>query len=145
MGTTVMMAARFGIARGLFSNESGWARHPLWLQRHARAIRYVRLWFLLAARFGIRLLSVRSPTVLVSSIIAYPEIDHTQGGALTKMAFGKIPYIGPAILSVGILTFAFSTILGWSYYGEKAMEIWEGRSGSFIIALPTLQLHSGSS
>ena len=65
--------------------------------------------------------------VLVSSIIAHPDIDYTQGGALTKAAFGKIPVVGTFILTVGILTFAFSTILGWSYYAEKAIEYLGGR------------------
>ena len=44
------------------------------------------------------------------------------GAALTHSAFGKIPWIGPTVLTVGLITFVFSTILGWSYYGEKAME-----------------------
>ncbi|HPA51597.1 MAG TPA: alanine:cation symporter family protein, partial [Thermoanaerobaculia bacterium] len=44
------------------------------------------------------------------------------GAALTKTAFSHIPHVGPAVLTVGLLTFVFSTILGWSYYGEKAAE-----------------------
>src|SRR5437899_576624 len=51
--------------------------------------------------------------------------DWTQGlrgAALTKSAFGDIPIVGPTVLTVGLLTFVFSTILGWSYYGEKAAE-----------------------
>ena len=65
--------------------------------------------------------------VIVSSIIAYPDIDYSNGAELTKMAFSKIPVIGPFILSFGLLTFAFSTILGWSYYGERAMEYIKGK------------------
>jgi AGCS family alanine or glycine:cation symporter len=41
---------------------------------------------------------------------------------MTKAAFAAIPVIGPLVLTVGLLTFVFSTILGWSYYGEKAAE-----------------------
>ena len=44
------------------------------------------------------------------------------GAALTKQAFSDIPVVGLIILTGGLLTFVFSTILGWSYYGEKAME-----------------------
>ena len=44
------------------------------------------------------------------------------GAALTKTAFADVPVIGPLVLTVGLLTFVFSTILGWSYYGEKAIE-----------------------
>jgi AGCS family alanine or glycine:cation symporter len=46
----------------------------------------------------------------------------SNGGALTNEAFAQIPYIGPPILTFGLLTFAFSTILGWSYYGERGAE-----------------------
>jgi AGCS family alanine or glycine:cation symporter len=45
-----------------------------------------------------------------------------QGAALTKAAFGDISLWGPLVLTVGLLTFVFSTILGWEYYGEKAAE-----------------------
>jgi alanine or glycine:cation symporter, AGCS family len=41
---------------------------------------------------------------------------------LTKQAFSDFPIIGPVVLTVGLLTFVFSTILGWCYYGEKAIE-----------------------
>ena len=76
--------------------------------------------------------------VLVSSIVAHPDIDCTQGAALTKAAFDKLPHIGPLILSVGIVTFAFSTILGWSYYGERAVEYLTGRhfkTGRIVVAI----------
>lgn len=44
------------------------------------------------------------------------------GGVLTSLAFAQIPVIGPIILTLGIITFAYSTILGWAYYGERAVE-----------------------
>ena len=75
----------------------------------------------------------------MSSIIAYPDIDYSNGAVLTKMAFSKIPYVGAPLLTVGLLTFAFSTILGWSYYGERAAEYLGARQTVyrvlFIIAL----------
>ena len=73
--------------------------------------------------------------VIVSSIIAYPDISYHDGAALTKMAFGKIPYVGEPLLSVGLLTFAFSTILGWSYYGERAVEYLKGKKWSYVYRL----------
>ena len=60
--------------------------------------------------------------VIVSSIIAYPDISYENGATLTKLAFSKIPYIGAPLLTFGLLTFAFSTILGWELYGERAVE-----------------------
>ncbi len=50
-----------------------------------------------------------------------------QGAALTKAAFETLPMVGPAILTFGLLTFVFSTILGWSYYGEIAVRYLLGR------------------
>ena len=70
--------------------------------------------------------------VLVSSIMKNPNIDVSKinnGGALTSLAFGQIPYIGPVILVVGMITFAYSTILGWSYYGERCCEYLFGKKG----------------
>jgi AGCS family alanine or glycine:cation symporter len=57
----------------------------------------------------------------VSSILAHPDISYADGGSLTRHAFAKIPYIGSPLLAFGIFTFAFSTILGWSYYGTSAV------------------------
>jgi len=66
--------------------------------------------------------------VLVSSIIRDPVgLDGLKGAALTKAAFAQIPVIGPIVLNIGLLTFVFSTILGWSYYGERAIEYLFGK------------------
>jgi AGCS family alanine or glycine:cation symporter len=50
-----------------------------------------------------------------------------QGAALTKKAFESMPAVGPTVLTIGLLTFVFSTILGWSYYGEIAVRYLLGR------------------
>ena len=65
--------------------------------------------------------------VIVSSVIAYPDISYENGATLTKAAFAKIPVIGTPLLTFGLLTFAFSTILGWCYYGERAVEYLKGK------------------
>ena len=66
--------------------------------------------------------------VLVSTIMKNPNINMdsvADGGQLTTLAFSQIPVLGPVILVVGIITFAWSTILGWSYYGERcAQYLW---------------------
>lgn len=48
---------------------------------------------------------------------------------MTTLAFGQIPYLGPFILVVGIISFAYSTILGWAYYGERCVEYFSGKMG----------------
>ena len=65
--------------------------------------------------------------VIVSSIIAHPDITYDDGAALTNAAFSKIPYVGTPFMNIGLVTFAFSTILGWCYYGERAVEYLSGK------------------
>ncbi len=127
-GATVMMAARFGIARGLFSNESGLGSAPI-VAAAAKTRNPVRQALVSSTGtfWDTVVICALTGIVIVSSILAYPDIDYTNGAALTKEAFGKIPYVGKPLLSFGLLTFAFSTILGWSYYGERAVEYLKGR------------------
>ena len=70
--------------------------------------------------------------VLVTSIMKNPAIDMgniTDGGVLTTLAFQQIPILGPVILVVGIISFAYSTVLGWAYYGERCVEFFAGKKG----------------
>ncbi|MBQ6652905.1 MAG: alanine:cation symporter family protein [Prevotella sp.] len=128
VGTTVMTAARYGIARGLFSNESGLGSAPI-VAAAAQTRNPVRQALVSSSGtfWDTVVICALTGIVIVSSIIHYPDINITDGAALTKLAFGKIPYVGAPLLSFGLLTFAFSTILGWSYYGERAMEYLKGK------------------
>ncbi len=127
VGSSVMMAARYGIARGLFSNESGMGSAPI-VAATAQTRNPVRqaLVSSTATFWDTVIICALTGIVLVSSILAYPDISYADGASLTKMAFSKIPYVGAPLLTFGILTFAFSTILGWSYYGESAVDYIEG-------------------
>ena len=127
-GSTVIMAARYGIARGLFSNESGLGSAPI-VAAAARTKNPVRQALVSSTGtfWDTVVICALTGLVIVSSIIAYPDIDYSNGAELTKLAFSKIPVVGPFILSFGLLTFAFSTILGWGYYGERAMEYLKGK------------------
>jgi AGCS family alanine or glycine:cation symporter len=127
-GTVVMMAARYGIARGLFSNESGMGSAPI-VAAAAQTRNPVRQALVSSTGtfWDTVVICAITGLVIVSSIIANPEISQGDGGMLTKKAFGMIPYVGTPIMTFGIITFAFSTILGWSYYGERAMEYLAGR------------------
>ena len=128
IGSTVMMAARYGIARGLFSNESGMGSAPI-VAAAAKTRNPVRqaLVSSTATFWDTVVICALTGLVLVSSIIAHPDISSSDGAKLTQLAFGKIPYIGSIILTIGLVTFAFSTILGWSYYAEKAIEYLAGK------------------
>ena len=129
VGTSVMMAARYGIARGLFSNESGLGSAPI-VAAAAQTRNPVRQALVSSTGtfWDTVVICALTGMVVVSSVLAYPDISYTDGAALTKMAFAKIPYIGAPLLSFGLLTFAFSTILGWSYYGERAVEYLKGKN-----------------
>ena len=146
VGATVMMAARYGIARGLFSNESGMGSAPI-VAAAAQTRNPVRqaLVSSTATFWDTVVICALTGVVLVSSIIAYPDITYADGAALTKVAFSKIPYVGVPLLTFGILTFAFSTILGWSYYGESAVNYIEHRrSNRFYRILYIVALFFGS-
>lgn len=127
-GTTVIMAARYGIARGLFSNESGLGSAPI-VAAAAQTRNPVRQALVSSSGtfWDTVVICALTGIVIVSSILAYPDIDYSNGAVLTKVAFSKIPYVGKHILSFGLLTFAFTTTLGWCYYGERAMEYLKGK------------------
>jgi AGCS family alanine or glycine:cation symporter len=120
LGAGVREAMRYGIARGLFSNESGLGSAPI-VASAAQTKNPVRQ--ALVSSTG-----TFWDTVVVCALTGLVVVNSMQwktgvnGALLTKAAFSQIPVIGPLVLTVGLLTFVFSTILGWSYYGEKAAE-----------------------
>ena len=128
VGTTVIIAARMGIARGLFSNESGLGSAPI-VAAAAQTRNPVRQALVSSTGtfWDTVVICAFTGLVIVSSIIAHPDISVNDGAALTKAAFSKIPYVGKPLLTFGLLTFAFTTILGWCYYGERAVEYLKGK------------------
>ena len=129
VGQGLMIAIRFGVARGLFSNEAGMGSAPL-VASAAQTRNPVRQALVSATGtfWDTVVVCLMTGLVLVSTIMKNPAInmaDITDGGKLTTLAFSQIPVLGPVILVVGIITFAWSTILGWSYYGERcAQYLW---------------------
>ena len=121
VGAGIAEAMRYGIARGLFSNESGLGSAPI----VAAAAQ---------TRDPVRQALVSSTgtfwdTVVVCAITALVVVGSGEWinegmtkATLCDAAFHQLGYVGDFILVIGLLTFVFSTILGWSYYGEKAVE-----------------------
>lgn len=130
VGYSVGSAVRYGISRGLFSNESGIGSAPI-IAAAAQTKNPVRQSLVSATGtfWDTVVLCMVTGLVLVSSIIKNDNISVTtiSGGELTSAAFAQIPYIGTPILVFGMITFAFSTIIGWSYYGERCSEYLFGR------------------
>jgi AGCS family alanine or glycine:cation symporter len=120
LGAGMREAMRYGIARGLFSNESGLGSAPI-VAAAAQTKNPIRQALISSTGTFWDTVVVCAMTGLV--LVNSGEWMHgLNGAALTKSAFSDIPVVGPLILTFGLLTFVFSTLLGWSYYGEKATE-----------------------
>ena len=133
VGRGIMMAMQYGIARGLFSNESGMGSAPI-AAAAAQTRNPVRQALVSSTGtfWDTVVVCLMTGLVLVTSIMKNPSIDMgsiTDGGVLTTLAFQQIPVLGPVILVVGIISFAYSTVLGWAYYGERCVEYFTGKKG----------------
>ena len=140
-GAAVWAAIRFGVARGIFSNEAGLGSAPI---AHAAASTDSPV-----RQGNIAMLGTFIDTIIVCSITGLVIISSgawTQGengASLSSAAFElALPGIGSYIVTIGLSVFAFTTILGWSFYSEKCVEYLFGESAitSFrflwIIAVP---------
>ncbi|MBB5264908.1 AGCS family alanine or glycine:cation symporter [Catenibacillus scindens] len=130
-GGGIMLALRAGVARGLFSNESGMGSAPIAAAaaqtrnpvRQALVSSTGTFWdtVVVCAMTGIVLVT----TIMKSSSLDIGFIE--DGGVLTTIAFDQIPVVGPIVLVIGLISFAYSTILGWAYYGERCLEYCLGK------------------
>jgi AGCS family alanine or glycine:cation symporter len=124
VASSLMSAARYGIARGLFSNESGMGSAPI-VAAAAQTRNPVRQALVSSTGtfWDTVVVCLMTGLVVVSSVIRNGEMEAlSDGGKLTYAAFGQIPLLGSIVLTFGLFTFALSTILGWSYYGERGAE-----------------------
>ena len=133
VGGGLRAAIQYGVARGLFSNESGMGSAPI-AAAAAKTKNPVRQALVSSTGtfWDTVVVCLMTGLVLVSTMMKNPAIGASQitdGGELTTLAFAQIPYFGPFILVVGIITFAYSTILGWAYYGERCVEYFSGKKG----------------
>ncbi len=133
VGGGIRLAMQFGVARGLFSNESGMGSAPI-AAAAAQTKNPVRQALVSSTGtfWDTVVVCLMTGLVLVSTIMKNPAINANEianGGILTSKAFAQIPYLGPIILVVGIISFAYSTVLGWAYYGERCVEYFAGKKG----------------
>ena len=122
VGVSIMTCIRYGVARGLFTNESGLGSAPI--VDAAAATRNPSRQALISMSgvfWDTIVVCLMTGLVLVSTMLRDPVgMEGLVGAQLTSAAFATIPTIGPIVLTIGLITFAWSTILGWSYYGERA-------------------------
>ncbi len=120
-GAAVWAAIRFGVARGVFSNEAGLGSAPI---AHAAAKTNDPIHQGMIGMLGtfIDTIIVCTMTALVIVLTGAWTTGET-GAALSAQAFATaLPGVGNYIVSFGLIIFAFTTILGWSYYGERCAE-----------------------
>ncbi len=119
-GATVWMALRYGVARGVFSNEAGLGSSPI---AHAAAKTNNPV-----KQGMISMLEPLIDTLIVCTITAFVILMSNQwvgeinGAVLTVASFENLLANGKYIVIFGLILFSFSTIIGWSYYGEKCVE-----------------------
>ena len=134
VGGTIMVACRYGFARGLFSNESGMGSAPL-VSAAAQTKNSKRqaLVAMSGTFWDTVVVCLMTGLVIVSCVIKYDGIDALSGNGaqVCADAFSRIPFVGVAVLVVGLITFAFSTILGWYYYGERCAVYLFGQKAIF--------------
>lgn len=128
LGATVMFAIRNGIARGVFSNESGLGSAPI-AAAAARTKSCVRQGLVSMTGTFFDTIIVCTMTGLVLILTGAWKSD-LAGAAMTNAAFSQaLPILGQFIVTVGLMFFAFTTILGWNYYGERCTEYIFGVKG----------------
>lgn len=119
VGAALMQTMRIGIARGLFSNESGMGSAPI-VAAVAKTPNPVQQGLVSAS-------GTFWDTVVVCALTGLIVVNSGEwtsgydGAVLTRVAFEQIPVIGPFIVEFGLLSFVFSTIIGWYCYGEKSI------------------------
>jgi alanine or glycine:cation symporter, AGCS family len=130
-GATIATAMRFGIARGVFSNESGLGSAPI-AAAAARTYDPVRQALVSMTQTFIDTLVVCTMTALVI-LTATPWTQGISPGQLTSASFAEtLGVTGEVIVAVSTSLFAYSTLIGWNYYGEKAIEYLLGSRCIFI-------------
>lgn len=129
-GSTVIMAIRNGVARGVFSNESGLGSAPI-AAAAAKTKSCVRQGLISMTGTFFDTIVICTMTGLVLIITGVWSGD-LKGAAMTNAAFSLglgVPIIGQMIVTIGLIFFAFTTILGWNYYGERCIVYLTGVKG----------------
>ena len=120
-GASIRMAIQNGVARGVFSNESGLGSAPI-AAAAAKTNEPVEQGLISMTGTFIDTLIICTLTGLTILVTGVWSGD-LNGGALTQSAFSTVfSYFGPSLLTIFLVLFAFTTILGWNYYGERCFE-----------------------
>ena len=127
VGITMVMAMQKGISRGIFSNESGLGSAPI-AAAAAKTDSCVEQGLVSMTGTFIDTIVICTMTGL-AILLTNSHISGLEGAAMTTLAFNKglfIPMIGKYVVNIGLIFFAFTTIIGWNYYGERCMYYLKG-------------------
>jgi len=119
-GASIWAALQFGVARGIFSNEAGLGSAPI---AHAAAKTDSSVRQGLVAMMGTFIDTIIICSITGLAIVLSGEyISGESGASLSALAFAKmLPFIGEYIVTFGLILFAFTTLIAWSFYGEKSV------------------------
>lgn len=123
IGSTLMLALQTGVRRGLFSNEAGMGSSPI-VSAPVRTPNAVQQALVSSTGPFWDTVVICSLTgfALTIALMADPSIGSREGSLLTYHAFGSMGALGSWLLTISLATFVISTLLGWSYFGERALE-----------------------
>ena len=130
-GATLQHAVRYGVARGLFTNEAGIGTSAIAAAAsHTTQPRIQAYVSMTAVFWDTVVMCLITGLVIVSNMLYDPaSVSGVAETGLTAAAFGHLPYVGDAFLTISLSAFAITTLIGWSYFGEKATEYLVGKKG----------------
>jgi AGCS family alanine or glycine:cation symporter len=119
-GASIWAALQFGVARGIFSNEAGLGSAPI---AHAAAKTDSSVRQGLVAMMGTFIDTIIICSITGLAIVLSGEyLSGESGATLSALAFSKmLPFVGEYIVTFGLMLFAFTTLVAWSFYGEKSV------------------------
>ena len=139
-GASIWLALRMGVARGIFSNEAGLGSAPI---AHAAAQTDSPVRQGMIAMLGTFIDTIIVCSITGLAIVMMGVLDSGETGAnLTRMAFARGVPGGEWVVTIGLCLFAFTTMIGWSYYGERCVAFLFGERGVlpfrllWVLAIP---------
>lgn len=145
-GFTAGKAIRYGVARGLFTNEAGLGTAGLVAGNSSENRAKNQALISMSASFwDTVVLCAITGLVLVSFQLEYPtEWTTLSAGSLTAAAFGKLPFLGDEILAVAIISFALATLVGWSFFGRQGFDyLFHGHGTKLYLVIYILMIFVG--
>ncbi|MCB1074069.1 MAG: sodium:alanine symporter family protein [Simkania sp.] len=136
VGATVIAALQFGVARGISSNEAGLGSGPIAAAAAKTDVpgRHALISMTTVFLSTLVVCTITALVVSVTGVLGQTDAEGKvlNGAPLVMEAFRSVLPFGDVIVAIGLILFGYSTIIGWSYYGEKCMEYLAGEKAIYI-------------